>query len=245
MEKETLIALLLFIIAFLYSSVGHGGASGYLAVLGAFGYDILSLRFSALILNVFVSSVSFANFIRQGFFNLRIFLFLAAGSVPMAFLGAKVLVDKVWYFRILAVCLILAAWRLSGFFSINFNTEIPKKYNYWLFIVIGAMIGFISGLIGIGGGILLSPVLLLLKITDTKTCSGISALFIFVNSAAGIFGGYQAGFEIISFQPMWLIAAVVGGFMGGYWGSNLAKPVLLRRILAGVLIIASVKMILI
>lgn len=245
MENEILVGILLFIIAFLYSSVGHGGASGYLAVLGVLGYNISALRFSALVLNVLVSSVSFINFFRQQYFNFRLFLYLSVGSIPMAYLGARIIVDTVWYYRILAICLILAAWRLSGFFIMATHTENSRKYPVWTFVLMGAIIGFISGLIGIGGGILLSPLLLILKVTDTKTCSGIAALFIFVNSMAGIIGGFETTFEIRTLQPIWLISAVAGGFLGAFWGSSLARPLLLRRILAGVLLIASVKMIII
>ncbi|MDQ3534946.1 MAG: sulfite exporter TauE/SafE family protein [Bacteroidota bacterium] len=245
MENEILVGLLLFIVAFFYSSVGHGGASGYLAVLGVLGYNITALRFSALILNVLVSSVSFLNFFRKKFFDLRLFLYLSAGSIPMAFLGAKISVDTVWYFRILALCLILAAWRLSGIFIPDHSSEKTRRFPIWIFIFLGAFIGFISGLIGIGGGIILSPILILLRVTDTKTCSGIAALFVWVNSVAGIIGGYQTTFVISSLQPIWLVSAVAGGFMGAYWGSSLARPVLLRRILAGVLLIASVKMIIV
>ncbi len=242
MEHELLIGLLLFFIAFLYSSVGHGGASGYLAVLGVLGYDINSLRFSALFLNVLVSSVSFMNFLRKKYFDLEIFISLAVGSIPMAYLGAKIEIDAVWYYRILAACLVIAAWRLSGIFTSKSSIYKVKKYSFFIFIAIGALIGLLSGMIGIGGGILLSPLLLLLKATDTKTCSGISALFILVNSLAGIAGGFQSTGFNFSINPIWIVAAVIGGLLGAYWGSSLARPLLLRRILAIVLLIASIKM---
>ena len=177
---------LLFVIAFLYASVGHGGASGYLALMAIFSVAPEVMKPTALLLNLFVSSVSFIQFYRGGHFKWKIFLPLAVASVPMAFAGGLVTVDGRIYKNILGLLLLIPIVRFL--FFANIKVEEMKKSNVALSVLIGAVIGFLSGLIGIGGGIILSPVLLLLKWTDQKQTAAISAAFIFVNSLSGLFG---------------------------------------------------------
>src|SRR5688572_30385804 len=178
--------VLLFVVAFLYASVGHGGASGYLALMALFSITPEVMKPTALLLNLFVSLVSFSQFYRGNHFKLKIFLPFALASVPMSFIGGLMVVEGDIYKKILGVLLIIPIIRF--FFFKNIAVEDLKKPNLVLSVIIGAVIGLLSGMIGIGGGIILSPLLLLLKWTDQKRTAAISAAFIFVNSLAGLAG---------------------------------------------------------
>eukprot|EP01132_Coremiostelium_polycephalum_P017973 gene17973-21460_t len=177
---------LLFIVAFLYSSVGHGGASGYLALMAIFAISPLVMKPTALLLNLFVSSVSFIQFYRGGHFKWKIFWPFALASIPLSFLGGTMALDNVLYKKILGILLIFPVIRF--FFFKNADPKNLKGGNLTLSFLIGGVIGLLSGMIGIGGGIILSPILLLLKWTDQKQTAAISAAFIFVNSVAGLGG---------------------------------------------------------
>ena len=196
METIILFYILLFLIAFLYSSVGHGGASGYLALMVLFSISPDVMKPTALLLNLFVSLTSFIQFYRGKHFNWKIFSPFAVASVPMAFVGGLITLDADIYKKILGILLLVPIIRFLFFAHIK--VEELKKSNLILSLLIGAAIGFLSGLIGIGGGIILSPVLLLLKWTDLKQTAAISALFIFVNSLSGLGGQLTKG---IHFSP--------------------------------------------
>jgi len=240
MEFYFLFYLLLFAVAFLYASVGHGGASGYLALMAIFNVSAEIMKPTALLLNLFVSMVAFIQFYRGRHFIATIFWPLALASVPFAFAGGMVHIDGSVYKKILGVLLIIPVIRFL-FFS-NIQIDVYKKPSIWLSVVIGAVIGFLSGLIGIGGGIILSPVLLLLKWTDMKQAAAISALFIFVNSASGLAGQFTKG---IAFKPdMWIyvLIAFAGGMCGAYFGSLKFNQTILKNILAIVLLLAAYKL---
>ena len=209
MESLILFYTLLFLVAFLYSSVGHGGASGYLALMAIFSFTPEVMKPTALLLNLFVSLTSFIQFYRGKHFNWKIFLPFAITSVPMAYAGGLITVDDNIYKKILGILLIIPIARFLFFASIR--VEEVKKSNVILSLLIGAAIGLLSGLIGIGGGIILSPVLLLLKWSDMKQTAAISALFIFVNSLSGLAGQLQKG---INFSPD-MYAYVGVAFAGG------------------------------
>lgn len=240
MESIILFYILLFLVAFLYSSVGHGGASGYLALMALFSITPDVMKPTALLLNLFVSLTSFLQFYRGKHFNWRIFLPFAITSVPMAFAGGLITVDDNVYKKILGILLLVPIIRFL--FFANIKVEEKRKSSFILSLLIGAAIGFLSGLIGIGGGIILSPVLLLLKWTDMKQTAAISALFIFVNSLSGLAGQLQKG---INFSPdmfAYVAVAFVGGIAGAYFGSIKLNQNFLKYLLAAVLIIASYKL---
>jgi uncharacterized membrane protein YfcA len=236
MDNIILFYPLLFLVAFLYASVGHGGASGYLALMALFAMTPDVMKPTALLLNLFVSLTSFIQFYRGKHFNWKIFLPFAIASVPMAFVGGLITLDADVYKKTLCLLLLIPITRFL--FFPNLKQEEIKKTNTALSLVIGAAIGFLSGLIGIGGGIILSPVLLLLKWTDMKQTAAISALFIFVNSLSGLAGQLTKG---IQFSPdmYWYVAiAFAGGLCGAYFGSLRFKQALLKYLLAAVLMLA-------
>jgi len=231
---------LLFVIAFLYASVGHGGASGYLALMAIFSFSPQVMKPTALLLNLFVSTVSFIQFYRGGHFKWKIFLPFAIASVPMAFVGGLITIDGTIYKKILGLLLIIPVIRFL-FFS-NIKVEEKKESNIALSVLIGAVIGFLSGLIGIGGGIILSPVLLLLKWTDQKQTAAISAAFIFVNSLSGLFGQLKKGIYFSADMYTYVAIAFVAGLCGAYFGSLRFRQTILKNTLGLVLALAAYKL---
>jgi uncharacterized membrane protein YfcA len=232
--------VLLFIVAFLYASVGHGGASGYLALMALFNFSPAVMKPTALLLNLFVSMVSFVQFYRGKYFRWKLFVPLVIFSIPMAFLGGRLAIQDPVYKTILGLFLIIPICRFL-FFK-NTDPKDMKPANIYLSLLIGAVIGFLSGMIGIGGGIILSPILLLLKWTNQKQTAAISALFIFVNSVAGLAGQYTKGIQFDAEKLGYVAVAFGGGFCGAYLGSIKFPQTVLKNLLAFVLIIAAWKL---
>lgn len=231
---------LLFLVAFLYASVGHGGASGYLALMALFSFTPEVMKPTALLLNLFVSLTSFIQFYRGGHFKWKIFLPLAIASVPFAFIGGSITVNGAVYKKILGILLLIPIARFLFFPNIAISEF--KKPNTALSLIIGATIGFLSGLIGIGGGIILSPILLLLKWTDQKQTAAISAIFIFVNSLSGLIAQIRKGIHFNGDMYAYVAIAFVGGLCGAYFGSLKFNQNVLKYVLAVVLMLASYKL---
>lgn len=242
MGFEYLFLVFLFIVAFLYAAVGHGGASGYLALMALFGMAPEFMKPTALLLNLFVSFTAFILFYRGGHFKWKIFWPFALASIPFSFLGGMISIDAMVYKKILGVLLLIPVVRLL--FLPNTKDDELKETSFLISLLIGAFIGFLSGLIGIGGGIILSPVLLMLAWTNQKQTAAISAVFIFVNSLSGLAGQLTKG---IQFQPEMLTyvgVAFVGGSWGAWFGAKRFDPKILKFVLAAVLLMASIKLLL-
>lgn len=231
--------LLIGIMAFLYASVGHGGASGYLALMALFGTSPTLMKSSALILNVFVSLIAFIQYYRAGHFRWNLFWPFVITSIPLSYIGATLPITDSLYKKLLAVALAIAIARML--FQPVDKKE-TKPVVLWLCLVIGAAIGLLSGMLGIGGGIILSPVILLLGWGRVKETAAVSALFIFVNSMSGLYGLFQKGFVPNTQLSTWLITALIGGTLGAYQGSFKFNLQTLRYILASVLLIAVAKL---
>ncbi len=232
--------VLLALVAFLYSSVGHGGASGYLALMAICSFPISVMKPSALLLNLFVSGISFFFYYKKDFFNFRLFYPFAITSVPAAFIGGMIPLENKLYKILLGIVLILAALRLFGF--INTHEKQNSKINIPFAMVIGLGIGLLSGMLGIGGGVLLSPILLFLGWATLKETAAISSLFIFVNSIAGL-SGFFIGEDTFPTQSFYLVPiAVFGGILGAFYGSGYFSNKTLKYVLATVIVLASVKL---
>jgi uncharacterized membrane protein YfcA len=240
MEQEQLFHLLLLAVAFLYAGVGHGGASGYLALMAIFSYPVDAMKPTALALNLLVSLTAFIQYGRRGYFDWKTFWPFAATSVPMAFLGGWIHVDAEFYRRLLGLLLLFPAFRFLLFDDARFRSG--RDADLYGSLAIGAVIGFLSGLIGIGGGIILSPILLLLGWTDQKQTAALSAPFILVNSLAGLAGQMANGVRLQG--DMWLPVAIAfgGGLAGAWLGANRFDGRVIRGMLGIVLLLASWKL---
>lgn len=241
MPHDYFFLILLFVVALLYSSVGHGGGSGYLALFGLWGVSQDMSRPMALLLNLVVSLVAFIPFYKRGHFSWKIFLPLILTSIPFAYLGGLTPLKDQLYKVLLALILGFTAIRL--FFPLKEKEALQWPGNYIL-VLLGACIGYISGLIGIGGGILLSPLLLLMGWSDVKTTAGISSLFIFVNSVAGLLARKQVGITFDSTFLLVFLIALSGSIIGSTFGAGYFNKPLLRRILGMGLLIAAFKLLL-
>ena len=237
-----LIALAVFIMAGLYSTVGHGGGSGYVAVFALVGVLPEQMRATALILNIVVASIATLKFSATGTFRKNLFVLLVCASIPAAFLGGYIDVTSSIYKPIVGIFLLYAAVRLFVPLSGHEKNSTPNKP---LIVLAGVVIGFLSGIIGIGGGIFLSPLVLLLGWATAKQTAAISAPFILVNSVAGLGGilldSNGAPIHFGQVYPL-IIAVLIGGVVGSTIGSKKIGHQGLRTILGIVLLIASLKM---
>lgn len=238
-----IVSILVFIVATLYSSVGHGGASGYLAVLSFFAVAPATMGSTALSLNILVAGVALFSYMRAGHLSLRLAWPFILLSIPAAFIGGLIHVSEKTYFVLLALALVFAAYRLAMSAAGSVEGTEYKRVKLAVSLPAGGAIGLLSGIVGVGGGIFLSPVMLLFRWADAKKTSGVAALFIVVNSLAGLAGRLVKGeLAIGGFGPL-IVVAFLGGLLGSYYGANRFSGVVLRRLLAVVLIIAALKMI--
>lgn len=238
--NEALLIGLIALVAFAYALVGHGGASGYIALLTLSGLTIAVVRPSALVLNICVSALAFVQFARAGHFQWKLFWPFAVLAVPCAWLGSQIDLEPLVYQRILALCLLVAVARLFGVFGSGEGER--REMPVALAIGIGAVLGLISGIIGIGGGILLSPLLLLFRWADAKTTAATSALFILVNSLAGLAGLWSDGASLDPRVLSWVGVALIGGLTGSWLGARRVPEPRLRQALGVVLVFASFKL---
>lgn len=240
---DVLFPILIFLIAFLYSSVGHGGASGYLALMALFGVAPESMRSTSLTLNVFVAGITFISYYRAGHFQLKLILPFVITSVPFAFAGALIRVDPAVYKITLGIFLLFAVGRLL--FVPKAITGKPSVPPLWIALLTGSILGFFSGMIGIGGGIILSPLLILLHWAGMKETAAASAFFILLNSISGLSALNISGLHFENQMIVWIVMGILGGLAGSYSGSFKIKPDLLRYPLALVLLIAGIKLLLV
>ncbi len=246
---QTILLLLasgMLVASFVYASVGHGGASAYIAAMALAGIAPSEMRPIALALNILVSSLAAYKFWRAGHFRWRLFWPFAAVSVPFAYLGGAITLPGNLYKIVVGLVLIYAAWQLWRSGRAGGEMQAVREPPIPLAIAIGAALGLLSGLTGVGGGIFLSPLLLMLGWAATKQTSAVAAPFILVNSTAGLAAGFVAGTAALP-PSIWFFAGAVliGGWLGAEYGSRrFANPVI-RRVLAVVLAIAGTKMVLV
>jgi uncharacterized protein len=237
---DYLFLMFLFIIAFLYSSVGHGGGSGYLALMALYSISPDYIRSSALILNVFVSAIAFFGYYKAGYFKLKLILPFIITSIPMAYLGGTFKVNPTAFKFILGVFLLIAVVRIM-FMPSQQQGETKAPYLF-LSLLIGGVLGFLSGLIGIGGGIILTPLLIIFRWATIKESAAASAIFILLNSISGILALINTHLQIKPHLYSWIIVVIIGGLIGSYSGSVKLQSHKLKYILAIVLVFASFKL---
>ncbi len=245
---QTILLLLasgMLVASFVYASVGHGGASAYIAAMALAGLAPVEMRPIALTLNVLVSSIASFKFWRAGHFRWRLFWPFAAASIPFAYLGGAITLPGQLYKVVVGLVLVYAAWPLWRSGRAGDEMRAVREPAIALAMAIGAAMGLLAGLTGVGGGIFLSPLVLMLGWAGTKQTSAVAAPFILVNSLAGLAAGFVAGTASLP-SATWVLAGVVlaGGWLGAEYGSRrFANPVV-RRVLAVVLLLAGAKMVL-
>lgn len=238
-----LLAGLVLVAAALYSSVGHAGASGYLAAMALFGLAPAEMKPAALALNVLVGGLATYRYARAGCFSRALFLPLAIASVPLAFVGGFLTLPDDAYKRVVGAVLLFAAWRMFVDAPQATQQALRRAATAGL-VAAGAVIGLLSGLVGVGGGIFLSPLLLVLRWGETRVVSGVAAAFILLNSLAGLAGALSKAPQLPAGLPWWALAALVGGWIGTELGTRRLAVPALRRVLALVLVVAGGKMLL-
>ncbi len=243
MTPDTLIlAGLFFTAALLYSSVGHAGASAYLAAMALMSVAATTMRPTALVLNLFVASIVVVRFSRAGHLPWRNLVPLAAGSIPMAFLGGSIALSNEVYRPLVAVVLLAGAWRLATAARASDDDERPGVPPL-AGVAAGVGIGLLAGLTGTGGGIFLTPLLVLAAWTGTRDAAGLSGAFILVNSIAGLTGLLAGGVTLPPATPLWVASVVTGGLIGSWVGAERFSILNLRRVLAAVLVLAAAKLV--
>lgn len=238
-----LLFLMFFLVAALYSSVGHAGASGYLAIMALMSFAPASIKPTSLVLNIAVALIASLKFIRAGYFDKRIFLAFIITSVPLAFIGGYLTVPANYFKLIAGIFLVVSGVFLLLREYVKANGEMQNEMPFYAGTLLGSVIGLFSGLIGVGGGIFLSPILIMKRWTTLKKASGIAALFILVNSLSGLAGNLTAVKHLDGNIIYWICAVVLGGLTGSWLGTKKYNNKLIVSFLFVVLISAGIKFI--
>lgn len=240
MELQALLFAGVLVVAFLYASVGHAGASGYIAVMALAGLAPDEIKPTALVLNILVATLGTWNFWRAGHFSWRLFWPFATLSIPMAFLGGYLNLPSHIFKILIGIVLLLSAAR---FFWHPQEEEVRVTPSLPVALGAGGLLGFFAGLTGTGGGIFLTPLLLVMRWARTKAASATSVVFILVNSIAGLLGHASSARHLPAIALPLAVAAVAGGGAGAYLGSHRMAPSAIKRLLATVLVIAGLKLV--
>jgi len=241
--SEYITAGLIFIGAVLYSSVGHGGASSYIAIMSLMGTPIASIKPIGLILNIIVSSIASYRFIKNKLFNLKIFIPVVLGSFPAAFVGGYIQLPSETYRLLVGIILLFAGFQFLFNIFKYFKMKSNQPVNFLFGLFAGAIIGFLSGLSGTGGGIFLSPLIVFLGWTSVKGASGTAAAFILFNSISGLLGNITSVSLIPNTIFLYVFAVIGGVLIGTQLGIRILNEHRMQKILGVVLIVAGFKFI--
>ncbi|MCB1553182.1 MAG: sulfite exporter TauE/SafE family protein [Xanthomonadales bacterium] len=235
------LSVLIFLVAMLYASVGHAGASGYIAVMSLLSLSPEFIRPTALTLNILVASLGTWQFARAGHFSWRTFWPFAALAPLTAFVGGYLALPAQVFKVIIGGVLLFSAWQLLVRIHVEQAARLPRVP---VALATGAALGLLSGLTGTGGGIFLTPLLLLMGWATPKTAAAVSALFILMNSTTGLIGNVVSTGRFPDFALPLLLAAGVGGLAGAHFGSHRASSRAIKALLAAVLVVAGIKLLL-
>lgn len=239
-EMIPYLAVCIFVVAMMYASVGHGGASGYLAVMALFSLHPEALKPTALMLNIVVAGIGTYLYCSAGQFSWRVFWPFVITSIPMSFLGGTFNLPPELYRPALGMVLLFAAWRL--FARRKHDDYDAKAPGVALAMLVGGVLGFASGLIGVGGGIFLSPLMILLGWARVREVSGIAALFILVNSISGLAGHLSSLQHVPEYAPLLAGVALIGGTIGALCGSRHLPVATILKAMSIMLVMAGGKM---
>jgi uncharacterized membrane protein YfcA len=234
------LALLFFVVAFSYSSVGLGGGSSYTALMAIFGVSFLSIPSISLSLNLLVTSVGSLNFVRKKHARIRLILPFFVTSIPMSYLGGSLRLPKQLFLGILLITLILVAIRIYFWESISLKINIGKAQQIVLSLIIGSVLGLLAGIVGIGGGIYLVPLIIILGLGSEKEAAACGAIFIWVNSLSGLIARSQYNPIDLNEFVLFVIAVLIGGAWGSFMGSSIFAPKTMQKILGAIILVAIV-----
>lgn len=228
--------------AFLYASVGHAGASGYLAAMALLSMAPEQMKPMALILNLVVGTIALIQFARAGCFSWRLLWPFALGAAPFACLGGSLSVSGTVYRILVAIGLVLAAARLAMDSNVATSRAPLRRPSVPVAVLCGAVIGLLAGITGTGGGIYLSPLLIFCRWGEARQTGGVAAAFILVNSLAGLLGHRPDIALLPTALPVWAVVVALCGAIGAWMGSRRIAPLVFRRMLAAVLLVAALKL---
>ena len=240
-----ILAILFFVTSIVYASVGFGGGSTYLALLLIWGIPYSIFPLIALSCNIIVVSGNCFNYIRSGNLNLKLLIPYLAGSIPLAFIGGFLSIEKQLFEILLFLVLLIAGiFLLLNFKSYDDNEENYRKIPFIISIFIGGILGFLSGIVGIGGGIFLSPILFLIRAARPKHIITAASLFILINSASGIIGQLTKNSVITEIQNYWplLIVVLIGGQLGNFLNLKVFPTRVLSLVTAGLVLFVAIRM---
>lgn len=229
---------ILFLVAFLYSSVGLGGGSSYTAILALFSIHYLAIPTISLTLNLFVTTIGSINFILQKHVRLNLLLPFLLSSIPLAYLGGSLQLPINMFLWILWASLIFVVIRIYFFEHINFKITSSQRTKLIISIVAGMVLGFVAGVVGIGGGIYLIPLILILGLGSAKEAAACGVIFVWVNSAVGLSArSVHQPIDLLHYWPL-IVAVIAGGLLGSYLGANRYSAKTIEKVLGLVIVIA-------
>ena len=230
--------LIFFIIALVYSSVGLGGGSAYTALMAIAGMNVLAIPMVSLVLNLFVTSAGSINFIRNGHARIRIIAPFILSSMPMAYLGGSLNISPNIFYWILLLSLIFVAARIYLWRNTSLKLKLESKQKLIISLFAGSVLGLVAGIVGIGGGVYLVPLVIILGLGTEKQAAASGAIFIWLNSLAGLLSRIQYNsIDITQYLPM-ILAVLLGGVIGSFMGSYRFSPQRMEKILGFVIIVA-------
>ena len=232
------LAALFFIVAFVYSSVGLGGGSSYTALMAIFGISTLAIPMISLSLNLFVTSIGSFNFIRNKHAKIKLIFPFLISSVPMAYLGGSLDISKEIFYWALLISLIFVAARIYFWQNVTIQLNLNKKEKIIISLIAGAVLGLIAGIVGIGGGIYLVPLIIVLGLGSEKEAAACGAIFIWLNSLSGLLSRLQYNsIDLTNYIPL-IVAVLLGGTLGSYMGSFKFSSKQMDKILGAVILVA-------
>ncbi len=232
------LAAIFFVVAFTYSSVGLGGGSSYTALMAIFGMSTLAVPIVTLILNIIVTSVGSLNFIRNNHAKLKLILPFIISSIPMAYLGGSLKLPKEIFYWVLLISLIFVAIRIYLWQNTSIKLNLGQKGKIVVSLIAGSILGLIAGIVGIGGGIYLIPLIIILGLGTEKEAAACGAIFIWLNSCSGLLSRLQHNsIDLSGYIPL-IVAVLLGGTLGSFMGASKFSPKLMEKILGTVILVA-------
>jgi uncharacterized membrane protein YfcA len=234
------LSALFFIVALVYSSVGLGGGSSYTALMAIFGVSYIAIPAISLTLNLFVTSVGSFNFIRKKHARVGLILPFFVTSIPMAYLGGALKLPKEIFYWILLISLVLVAVRIFAWEKTSFTLNIGKAQKILLSLAAGAMLGFVAGAVGIGGGIYLVPLIIILGLGSAKEAAACGAIFIWMNSLSGLIARFHHHpIDLNAYLPL-IASVLIGGYLGSFMGSSKFSSRMMEKCLGAIILVAIV-----